>query len=182
MARASGKFLYISRGLDKHETGEISFYDLNLSFADFKGKSPMISKNTLKEISSEQLFKENINEVIDNPTFQDNVVTYYPEEYHFTRITDFKYLNDEYMDTTTIQIEYPTEYDETSPEGNVPFYPIPTEKNKIIYEKYKNLTKEYENITFIGRLCEYKILQMDEIVEKVLNLMGEKFTGLTTEY
>lgn len=33
--------------------------DLNLSFADFKGKSPMISKNTLKEISSEQLFKEN---------------------------------------------------------------------------------------------------------------------------
>ena len=86
------------------------------------------------------------------------------------------------MDTTTIQIEYPTEYDETSPEGNVPFYPIPTENNKIIYEKYKSLTKEYENITFIGRLCEYKILQMDEIVEKVLNLMGEKFTGLTTEY
>lgn len=123
-----------------------------------------------------------INEVIDNPTFQDNVVTYYPEEYHFTRITDFKYLNDEYLDTTTIQIEYPTEYDENSPEGNVPFYPIPLEKNKIIHEKYKSLTDEYENVTFIGRMCEYKIVQMDEIVENVLELMAEKFIGLTTEY
>lgn len=123
-----------------------------------------------------------LNEVIDNPTFQDNVVTYYPDEYHFTRITDFKYLNDEYLDTTTIQIEYPTEYDGTSSEGNIPFYPIRIEKNRNIYEKYKSLIKEYDNVTFIGRLSEYRILQMDEIVEKVLEVIAEKFTGLSIEY
>lgn len=123
-----------------------------------------------------------INEKIENPSFQDIVVTYYPEEYHFTRITDFKYLNDQYLDTTTIQIEYPTEYDVDSEEGNIPFYPICLEKNRKIHEKYKELSEEYDNVTFIGRLSEYKILHMDEVVEKVLDLMSEKFIGLSTEY
>lgn len=123
-----------------------------------------------------------INETVDNPNFQDIAVKYYPEEYHFTRITDFKYLNDQYIDTTTIQIEYPTEYDVDSKEGNIPLYPIPLEKNMNLYEKYRALTEEYDNVTFIGRLSEYKILQMDEVVEKVLNMMSEKFTGLSTDY
>lgn len=123
-----------------------------------------------------------INETVDNPNFQDIAIKYYPEEYHFTRITDFKYLNDQYIDTTTIQIEYPTEYDVDSKEGNIPLYPIPLEKNMNLYEKYRALTEEYDNVTFIGRLSEYKILQMDEVVEKVLNMMSEKFTGLSTEY
>lgn len=123
-----------------------------------------------------------INETVDNPSFQDIAVKYYPEEYHFTRITDFKYLNDQYIDTTTIQIEYPTEYDVDSKEGNIPLYPIPLEKNMTLYEKYRALTEEYDNVTFIGRLSEYKILQMDEVVEKVLNMMSERFTGLSTEY
>lgn len=123
-----------------------------------------------------------INETVDNPSFQDIAVKYYPEEYHFTRITDFKYLNDQYIDTTTIQIEYPTEYDVDSKEGNIPLYPIPLEKNMNLYEKYRALTEEYDNVTFIGRLSEYKILQMDEVVEKVLNMMSEKFTGLSTDY
>lgn len=123
-----------------------------------------------------------INETVDNPSFQDIAVKYYPEEYHFTRITDFKYLNDQYIDTTTIQIEYPTEYDVDSKEGNIPLYPIPLEKNMNLYEKYRALTEEYDNVTFIGRLSEYKILQMDEVVEKVLYMMSEKFTGLSTEY
>ena len=107
---------------------------------------------------------------------------YYPEEYHFSRITDYKYLCGDYLESTTIQLEYPVEYDVTSEEENVPFYCVPLEKNKEIFKKYRKLSEEYENITFIGRLTEYETLQMDEVVEKVLKLISEKFTGLSTEY
>ena len=123
-----------------------------------------------------------INEIIENDTFQDNAVIYYPEEYHFSRITDYKYLCGDYLESTTIQLEYPVEYDVTSEEENVPFYCLPLEKNKEIFKKYRKLSEEYENITFIGRLTEYETLQMDEVVEKVLKLISEKFTGLSTEY
>ena len=86
------------------------------------------------------------------------------------------------MESTTIQLEYPVEYDVTSEEENVPFYCVTLEKNKEIFKKYRKLSEEYENITFIGRLTEYETLQMDEVVEKVLKLISEKFTGLSTEY
>lgn len=123
-----------------------------------------------------------VNEVIDNDTFQDIAVTYYPNEYHFTRITDYKYLCGDYLESTVIQFEYPEKYYANSKEDNVPFYPIPLEKNFKTYRKYRTLSEEYDNVTFIGRLTEYKILQMDEVVEKVLNLISEKFEGLSTEY
>jgi UDP-galactopyranose mutase len=123
-----------------------------------------------------------VNEVIEDETFQDIAVTFYPNEYHFTRITDYKYLSGEYLNSTVIQFEYPVKFDTKSEEGNIPFYPIPLEKNYKLYRKYNEISKEYNNVTFIGRLTEYKILQMDEVVEKVLNLISEKFAGLSTEY
>jgi UDP-galactopyranose mutase len=44
--------------------------------------------------------------------------------------------------------------------------------------KYKLLADEFEQVTFIGRLAEYKYMNMDVVVEKVLNLISEKFTGV----
>lgn len=150
--------------------GHLIFTGMIDEFFDFKfGKLPYRSS----------IF---VNEVIENEVFQDIAVTYYPNEYHFTRITDYKYLSGDYSESTTIQFEYPVKYDANSEEENIPFYPIPLEKNNKLYRKYKKLSQEYDNVTFIGRLSEYKILQMDEVVEKVLNLISEKFTGLSTEY
>ncbi|MBR0471552.1 MAG: UDP-galactopyranose mutase [Methanosphaera sp.] len=122
-----------------------------------------------------------LNEDLDDVLFQDNATIYYPEEYHFRRITEFKYLTGQQTFYTTIQFEFPTEYDINNDEQNIPYYPVDLEKNRKIYEKYHELSQEYENITFIGRLAEYKYLRMDEVVEKVLDLVGEKFIGIDTE-
>ena len=122
------------------------------------------------------LLNENLNEVL----FQDNATIYYPEEYHFRKITEFKYLTGQQNFNTTIQFEFPTEYDINNEEQNIPYYPVHLKKNKKIYDKYYELSLEYDNITFIGRLAEYKILQIDEVVEKVLNLISEKFIGIKT--
>lgn len=123
------------------------------------------------------LLNEDLNEVL----FQDNSTIHYPEEYHFRKITEFKYLTGQQTFNTTIQLEFPTEYDIKNEEQNIPYYPIDLQKNKEIYEKYRKLSEDYENITFIGRLAEYKLLQMDELVEKVLNLISEKFIGIKTQ-
>ncbi len=116
-----------------------------------------------------------LNEDVDDVFFQDNATIHYPKEYHFTKITEFKYLTGQQTFYTTIQFEFPVEYDISNPEQNIPYYPINLEENQKIYEKYKKLSENYTNITFIGRLAEYKQYQMDEIVQKVLDLISNKF-------
>ena len=173
---------------DYHDIIKIDKKKKKIFFEDEEFKGHMIFTGMIDEFFDykfgELPYRSSIlvNEVIDNETFQDIAVTYYPTEYHFTRITDYKYISEDYSESTVIQLEYPVKYHANSEEENIPFYPIPLEKNNKIYGKYKKLSEEYDNVTFIGRLTEYKILQMDEVVEKVLNLISEKFSGLTTEY
>jgi UDP-galactopyranose mutase len=50
-----------------------------------------------------------------------------------------------------------------------PFYPINDEKNNKIYLKYKELTKQNENVIFGGRLAEYKYYDMHQIIASALN-------------
>lgn len=115
------------------------------------------------------------NEVVDKSKFQDNCVVIYSEDYHFTRINDYSYLSDDYSDATVAQFEYPVRYDRFDKQQNVPYYPVDLEENVKVYEKYKKLSEDYDNITFIGRLAEYKLYEMDEVVEQVLKLISEKF-------
>jgi len=169
---------------DYHDIIKIDHENKKIFYEDEEFKGHMIFTGMIDEFFNYKFGKLPyrssvlINEVIENETFQDIAVTYYPTEYHFSRIIDYKYFSGEYLNSTVIQFEYPVKYDENSKEGNIPYYPIPLEKNYKIYRKYKEISQEYDNVTFIGRLTEYKILQMDEVVEKVLNLISEKFTGL----
>ena len=39
--------------------------------------------------------------------------------------------------------------------------------------KYLEYSKKFKNLFLIGRLAEYKYYDMDDIVEKVLNSIGE---------
>ena len=118
------------------------------------------------------------NELINESTFQDNSIIYYPNQYHFTRLTDYKYLSENNLETTVIQFEYPVRYDREDKERNIPYYPIDLKRNKELYEKYHELSYDFDNVTFVGRLAEYKFLQMDECVEKVLNLISSKFSEI----
>ena len=73
--------------------------------------------------------------------FQSHGVVNYTVSEDFTRITEFKYLTNEWdKDGTTIVREYPFAY--TGAEGEIPYYAINNAENDALYEKYRALAED----------------------------------------
>lgn len=90
----------------------------------------------------------------------------YPNEHACTRTVEIKHVTGQKHPCTTIAYEYPCAKGE-------PYYPIPAAENRALYERYKALaeieTRE-KNVFFTGRLAEYAYLNMDEVIERALNV------------
>ena len=110
---------------------------------------------------------------IENEFFQEAAVINYPNDFDYTRITEYKHFTGQKSGFTTFSEEYPQDYDKTVPGKDVPFYPIPTKSNHELYEKYRKLTLKFKNILLLGRLAEYKYLDMDLVIKSALNLFDE---------
>jgi UDP-galactopyranose mutase len=95
--------------------------------------------------------------------FQDAAVVNYPNEHKYTRITEYKHFYFQKHDKTTICYEYPKS------EGD-PYYPIPAPDYQEIYLKYKKQADKLKNVYFIGRLAEYRYLNMDQVVNEALKI------------
>ena len=106
-------------------------------------------------------------ETMDVKFFQDAAVVNYPNDYNFTRITEYKHLTGQKHKKTTVGREFPEDY---RPDENVPCYPIHKPANMVILERYKKEADKLDNVVFLGRLAEYKYYNMDEVVEKALAL------------
>lgn len=105
----------------------------------------------------------------DAPIFQNYPVINYPSEDRLTRITEYKYMTMQKNSNTVISKEYPCEYDGS----NIPYYPIPTNETKELYNKYRELVDKIPNLYLLGRLAEYKYYDMDKVVEKAIQLSEE---------
>ena len=105
-------------------------------------------------------------------SFQNATTTNYPNDYDYTRITEFKKMYDAKNETTTIAKEYPQEFIYGQ---NTPYYPLFTDENQKRYEEYKSYAKQFKNLTLVGRLAEYKYYDMDDIVLRALEIYEEKF-------
>lgn len=112
-----------------------------------------------------------MNETVDQIHFQENASIIYPNDYHFTEITEYKYITGQHARNTTIQFAFPTDYNPKYDETNIPYYPIITEENMELFRKYEKLTEKFPQITFMGRLCNYKHLNMDEAVQNVHDVL-----------
>ncbi|MCW1912952.1 UDP-galactopyranose mutase [Luteolibacter sp. GHJ8] len=104
------------------------------------------------------------------PDFQGHAVINYPNDYAFTRVTEFKYLTGQVHPSTSVVYEYP------KAEGD-PYYPIPRPANADLYRRYKELAAATEGVHFVGRLATYKYYNMDQVVAQALQLFG-RLTGL----
>ena len=93
----------------------------------------------------------------------------YPNEYEFTRITEFKHLTGQAHPWTTICREYPQN-------GGEPYYPVPQAASRELRERYLRDVRQLEKVFFVGRLAEYQYLNMDVVVEHALQL-AEKLVG-----
>jgi UDP-galactopyranose mutase len=106
-------------------------------------------------------------ETKDTESFQDASVVNYPNDYDFTRITEYKKLTGQKHTKTTISMEYPTW-------GGEPYYPVPTPEQHELYEKYRLRAEREKNTLFIGRLATYRYYNMDAAAGDALRLFNDK--------
>lgn len=99
-------------------------------------------------------------------TYQPVATVNFPNDFAFTRITEFKHLTHQRHSGTSIVREYPQS------QGD-PFYPVPTPQNQARYLQYKNLANAERYVSFVGRLAQYRYHNMDQVVAAALKLVND---------
>lgn len=110
-------------------------------------------------------------ETHNKPVFQPAPVVNYPNEYAYTRVTEFKYLTGQEHPLTSVVYEFPRA------EGD-PYYPIPRADNAALYKRYQALAEATPGVHFVGRLGTYRYYNMDQVVGQALTLY-KKLTHTT---
>lgn len=93
--------------------------------------------------------------------YQPVAVVNYPQDKPFTRITEYKHLTGQNHPRTSLTFEYPSD-------SGDPYYPIPRQDNQELYNRYRQLAEQTENVRFVGRLATYRYYNMDQIVGQAL--------------
>ena len=113
------------------------------------------------------------NEILNMSNYQGNAVVNYTEyEVPYTRIIEHKHfecMNPDELDKTVITREYP----KTWKAGDEPYYPVNNTKNNELYEKYRELSLQENNVIFGGRLAQYKYYDMHNVIESALECVKE---------
>ena len=114
---------------------------------------------------------EFVDKILSVNSYQGNaVVNYTGADVPYTRIIEHKHFyGGDDLGFTVISKEYSKEWNENSD----PYYPINNEANNKIYQKYKDLADKEENVFFGGRLAEYKYYDMDDTIEKAMELWNK---------
>jgi UDP-galactopyranose mutase len=97
----------------------------------------------------------------------------YPNDYAFTRVTEFKHLTGQEHPKTSIVYEF------SRSEGD-PYYPIPRAENAELYRKYQALADATPRVRFVGRLATYRYYNMDQVAAQALTVFAQ-ITGLNRE-
>jgi len=98
--------------------------------------------------------------------FQSVGTVNYPNQHDYTRITEFKHLTGQSHTGTSIVKEFPMA------EGE-PFYPVPRPENEQRFKQYQALADQRSDVTFVGRLAQYRYYNMDQVVAAAL-VVGRK--------
>jgi UDP-galactopyranose mutase len=105
-------------------------------------------------------------ETVNKEWYQPVAVINYPNDYLYTRVTEFKYLTGQEHHKTSIVYEYPRA-------SGDPYYPIPRSENNELYRKYQMLAASTQGVHFVGRLATYKYYNMDQVVAQALTLYSK---------
>ncbi len=85
----------------------------------------------------------------------------HPNDYAFTRVSEFKHITGQRHHQTSVVYEYP------QAEGD-PYYPVPRPENAELYKRYEALAEAEQDVTFVGRLATYRYYNMDQVVAQAL--------------
>jgi UDP-galactopyranose mutase len=106
----------------------------------------------------------------DKERYQEAAVVNYPNDYDWTRVTEYKAFLDEDSPRTTVCFEYPRSAGE-------PYYIVPTAENAERKAAYMKKVAELEASgawLFIGRLAEYAYFNMDQVVRSTMDKIAKR--------
>ncbi len=87
----------------------------------------------------------------------------FPNDFAYTRVSEFKHLTGQQHELTSVVYEYPRV------EGD-PYYPVPRAENTAMYRLYEAEAETLQDVSFTGRLATYKYYNMDQVVAQSLTL------------
>ncbi len=102
-------------------------------------------------------------ETLPQEQFQTVGTVNYPNDYGYTRISEFKHITGQRHPLTSVVYEYPRA------DGD-PYYPVPRAENATLYKRYEADAEAMDNVSFVGRLATYKYYNMDQVVGQALTL------------
>lgn len=105
-------------------------------------------------------------------SIQDAPVVAYPQAEGYTRITEYTKLPVQNVgEHTTYAVEYSLPYQP----GMIsePYYPVLTEASQGCYQKYLELAQQYDNLYLCGRLADFKYYNMDQALERALEICNQ---------
>ena len=80
-------------------------------------------------------------------------IVYFPQDYAYTRITEYKSLLSQKSDG-----------------NNDPYYPVLTEESMNIYSQYRELADKIPNLIVCGRLGDFKYYYMEQALERAIEI------------
>ena len=107
---------------------------------------------------------------INKPSFQPSAVVNYTTSHKFTRISEFSKFTCKPQQKTVIVKEYSRNFKKGK---NIPYYPIPLDKNYVHYGEYVVEAAKYDGLYLLGRLANYKYINMDIAVLQAIKLYNE---------
>ena len=99
-------------------------------------------------------------------SYQDATVVNYTMSGKQTRVTEFKKFTNESSKKTVVAVEYTVPFKKS----RIPYYPIPTAQNTAHYCQYLEESLKYKNLYLLGRLANYKYIEMDVAVRNAMTL------------
>jgi UDP-galactopyranose mutase len=103
-------------------------------------------------------------------SFQDAASVNYPNDYTYTRITEYRKLTGQKAPSTTVAYEYPRPCEKA---GDEAYYPIPRDANVALHARYREDATRRTDVRFVGRLAQYTYLNMDQVVAAALRCVEE---------
>ena len=154
----------------------IQFKDKKVYFKNIEITCPIIYTGPLDELfnykndvlpyrSLDIKFKK-----LNQEKFQQTAVVNYPWHPTMTRITEYKHMTFEKSKKTILSKEYPGQYRVNDKRFGIPYYPMANDESRKKYEWYLKQVKPFKNFYPLGRLANYKYLNMDQIIENALDL------------
>jgi UDP-galactopyranose mutase len=91
----------------------------------------------------------------------------YPGPEPFTRTVELKHVTGQVSRASNLVREFSAEY---RPGESDPNYPVPGPESDALAARYRELAEREPGVTFIGRLAQYRYLNMDQVVGAALHL------------